>query len=127
MHAMFSGDPEKAGETLLASFPPVDQRIAEKPEHLDNMVASIQEGYRQGWHGPAQDDVITNSPWGFRVEDIEVRIDIWQGEVDKNVPLIQGQYQHEKIPNSRLTVLPGQAHLYLLERWEEILTQLLES
>jgi len=45
--------------------------------------------------------------------------------VDKNVPVNQGQYQHEKIPDSRLTVLPGQAHLYLLERWGEILAQLL--
>jgi len=126
MYSMVTGEPEKAGETLLASFPPVDQRIAEKPENLENLVASIQEGYRQGWHGPAQDDILTNSPWGFRVEDISVRIDIWQGEVDKNVPLNQGQYQHEKIPNSRLTVLPGQAHLYLLERWGEILVQLVE-
>jgi pimeloyl-ACP methyl ester carboxylesterase len=125
MYSMISAGPEKAGHILLASFPPVDQRIAEKPEHLENMVASIQEGYRQGWQGPAQDDVITNSPWGFRVEDIKVRIDIWQGEVDENVPLNQGLYQHEKIPNSRLTVLPGQAHVYLLERWGEILAQLL--
>lgn len=125
MYSMFSGDTEKAAQTLLASFPPVDQRIAEKPEYLEQMVASIQEGYRQGWQGPAQDDIITNTPWGFRVEDIKVRIDIWQGEVDKNVPLNQGQYQQEKILNSRLTVLPGQAHLYFLERWGEILAQLL--
>ena len=124
MYSMLSGDTEKASQTLLASFPPVDQRIAEKPEYLENMVASIQEGYRQGWQGPAQDDILTNTPWGFRMEDIKIRIDIWQGEMDKNVPLNQGEYLHEKIPNSRLTVLPGQAHLYILERWAEILAQL---
>ena len=124
MYSMLSGDTEKASQTLLASFPPVDQRIAEKPEYLENMVASIQEGYRQGWQGPAQDDILTNTPWGYRVEDIKIRIDIWQGEMDKTGPLNQGEYQLEKIPNSRLTVLPGQAHLSILERWGEILAQL---
>ena len=72
------------------------------------------------------DDIIINKPWGFHLEDITVRIDIWQGEVDKNVPLNQGQYQHESIPNSRLTVLPGQAHLYLLAHWREVLAALVK-
>ena len=89
------------------------------------LVLDIQEGYRQGWKGPAHDDVIIlNRPWGFRLEDISVQIDIWQGDVDKNVPLDQGRYQHEKIPNSRLTILPGQAHLYLLAQWREVLAAL---
>ena len=88
------------------------------------LVADLQEGYRQGWKGPAQDDIIISRPWGFRLEDINVRIDIWQGEVDNNVPLDQGRFQHEKIPNSRLTVLPGQAHLYLLAQWREVLAAL---
>ncbi len=56
--------------------------------------------------------------------EITVRIDIWQGEVDKNVPVNQGSYQNELLPNSRLTVLPGQAHLYILEQWREILSVL---
>jgi pimeloyl-ACP methyl ester carboxylesterase len=72
------------------------------------------------------DDNIINSPWSCNIEEIKVRNDIWQGEVDKNVPLNQGQYQHELIPNSRLTVVPDQAHLYLLSRWGEILRALLE-
>jgi pimeloyl-ACP methyl ester carboxylesterase len=124
MYPMIMGDPQEAGKKLAASFPPVDRHLIEIPENARLMVADIQEGYRQGWQGPAQDDILINSPWGFRLEDITVRIDIWQGAVDKNVPLNQGQYQHEKIPNSRLTILPDQAHLYLLARWREVLTVL---
>jgi pimeloyl-ACP methyl ester carboxylesterase len=125
MYPMIMGDPEQAGKKLASSFPAVDRKLAEVPENQKMLVASIQEGYRQGWQGPAQDDIVINSPWGFRLEDIEVRIDIWQGEIDKNVPLNQGQYQHEKIPNSTLTVLPGQAHLYLLANWCNVLEKLI--
>jgi pimeloyl-ACP methyl ester carboxylesterase len=72
------------------------------------------------------DDIIINSPWYINFKEIKVRIDIWHGEVDKNVPLNQGQYQHELIPNSHLTILPDQAHLYLLSHWGEVLVMLTE-
>ncbi len=120
------GDPEEAAKTLASSFPPVDRDLVEIPGNTQMLIPDIQEGYRQGWDGPSRDDILINTPWGFRVEEITVRIDIWQGEVDKNVPVNQGRYQHELIPNSRFTVLPGQAHLYILERWKEILSKLVE-
>ena len=37
------------------------------------------------------------------------------------------RYHHEQIPNSRLTVWPGQAHLGLLAKWREVLGALVES
>jgi pimeloyl-ACP methyl ester carboxylesterase len=124
--SMIMGDPEEVGKKFASSFPEVDQQLILGTEYEQLLVVDIQEGYRQGWQGPAQDDIIINSPWGFNMAEINVRIDIWQGEVDKNVPLNQGQYQHELLPNSRLRILPGQAHLYLLTHWREILSSLVE-
>ena len=123
---MLKGDPEEIGKKIAGSFPPVDRQIIEAPGNMKGLGLDILEGYRQGWQGPAQDDIIINNPWGFRLENITVRIDIWQGEVDKNVPLCQGKYQDERIANSRFTVLPGQAHLYLLTHWREVLSVLVE-
>ena len=125
MHSMIMGDPEEAIKKL-ASFPPEDRNLIIDTENEQSFVADIQEGYRQGWQGPAQDDIIINSPWGFRIEEIQVRIDIWQGELDKNIPANQALYQHELIPNNRLTILPDQAHLYLLSHFGEILAALVE-
>ena len=124
MYPKIVGDPKEAGKTLASSFPPVDRALAEIPENNQMLIPDIQEGYRQGWEGPSQDDIIINSSWGFRLEDIQTRFDVWQGEVDKNVPVNQGEYQDELLPNSRLTVLPNQAHLYLLTHWREILEAL---
>jgi pimeloyl-ACP methyl ester carboxylesterase len=124
--SMIMGDPEEVGKKLAASFPEQDRQLIKGSEYEQLLVIGIQEGYRQGWQGPAQDDIIINQPWGFTIAQIKIRIDIWQGEVDKNVPLNQGQYQHNLIPNSRLTVLPGQAHLYILSRWGEVLAALIE-
>ncbi|MEE9513366.1 MAG: alpha/beta hydrolase, partial [Anaerolineales bacterium] len=124
MRKTLQGDPEKAGPRLMSSFPPPDQKAIKESGSGDMLIGSIQEGYRQGGDGPAQDDILINTSWGFKLQDIQVRFDVWQGEVDKNVPLNQGEYQHELLPNSRLTVLPGQAHLYLLTHWREVLEAL---
>ncbi len=127
-HSAINGDPDAVRRRLAASFPPPDKRLLEDSHAAFMLVSAIQEGYRRGWKGPAQDDVvILNRPWGFRIEDIDTRVDIWQGALDKNVPLNHGVYQHERIPNSRLTVLPDQAHLYLLVKWREVLAALIEG
>jgi len=91
------------------------------------MIEDIKEGYRQGWAGPASDDIVINAPWAFRLKDTPVRVDIWHGELDQNIPLDHARYHHEQIPNSRLTVWPGQAHLGLLAKWREVLGALVES
>lgn len=123
-YKMLQGDPDKAGDRLRSSFPPEDRKVIEESGSGDWLVENIREGYRQGGDSPAQDDIIINSSWGFRLEDIQTRFDVWQGEADKNVPVNQGEYQHKILPNSRLTVLPGQAHLYLLTHWREVLEAL---
>lgn len=127
MYHMITGSPEDVAQKLAASLPPSDQALVAHPEHRHMLISSIQEGYIQGWHGPAQDDLLVNAPWGFRLEDIAVRIDFWQGELDANVPLNQGKYQHEKTPKSTLTIMPGQAHMYVLENWYMILEKLIAT
>lgn len=120
----FQGEADKIGDRLTSSFPPADQKAIEESGSGDWLIENIKEGYRQGWDGPAQDDILINTSWGFKLQDIQTRIDVWQGELDKNVPLNQGEYQSELLPNSRLTVLSGQAHLYLLTHWREVLEAL---
>ena len=124
MRKILQGDPDEMGDRLKSSFPPPDHKAIEESGSGDWLIENIQEGYRQGGDGPAQDDILINTSWGFKLQDIQTRIDVWQGEVDKNVPLNQGVYQDKLLPNSQLTVLPGQAHLYLLTHWREVLEAL---
>ncbi len=121
------GDPESVGKKLAASIPQVDRKLIEQPENQRIFVADIKEGYRQGWQGVALDDIITFKSWGFLLRDITIRVDIWQGEMDQNVPGNQGLYQHEEIPNSRLTLMPNQGHLLLLSHWRDVLSALVDS
>ena len=77
-----------------------------------------------GLGGAGQDDIVNAQPWGFRLEDVAQRVDIWQGEIDENIRLHHAHCLHERLPNSRLTVWEGEAHLALLTRWSEVLAAL---
>jgi pimeloyl-ACP methyl ester carboxylesterase len=125
-YPIIMSEPEEAGRNLVLTFPPQDRRLLESPEAQKRFVLDIQEGYRQGWQGPVQDDIVNARPWSFRLEEILVPIELWHGEIDENVPVDQARYQHGRIPNSRLSIWPGQAHLALYAHWGEVLAMLVE-
>jgi pimeloyl-ACP methyl ester carboxylesterase len=117
---------DQAADRMLAAFPRVDRQMLQMPAQRERFVLDIQEGYRQGWQGPVQDDLVNARPWGFRLEDIAVRVDIWQGDLDQNVPASQAHHQHASLPDSRLTIWKGEAHLALFNHWRELLAALIE-
>ncbi|UCC75741.1 MAG: alpha/beta hydrolase, partial [Anaerolineales bacterium] len=110
--------------SLLAAFPAVERQQLQTAHNLEMLLASVREGYRQGWQGVAHDDVLVHRPWGFRIEDIRVRMHIWHGEMDSVFPLQHAQYLQRRIPNCQLTVWPGQGHLAGLGHWDEVLAAL---
>jgi pimeloyl-ACP methyl ester carboxylesterase len=124
--ATIQGDDQGDGARIVSTFPAVDRDLLHGPGERRLFVQDIREGYRQGWRGPADDDVLINRPWGFCLEDVAARIDIWQGAMDRNVPAWQARYQHDRIPHSRLSIWPDLGHLGLLARWEEVLARLVE-
>ena len=81
----------------------------------------------QGWEGPAQDDIVNARPWSLRLEDIRQRVDIWQGDVDKNIQPHHAYCLHARLPNSRLTVWEGEAHLALMVHWRDVLAALTKN
>jgi pimeloyl-ACP methyl ester carboxylesterase len=126
MDSLMKADDDTIGMKLIASFPQEDRALLEIRENRKMLISDLREGYRQGWRGPALDDIAIFAPWGFRIQDIRVRIDVWQGDVDRNVPLHHGEYQAKEIPSARLRVKKGDGHLFLLKCWREVLQSLLE-
>ena len=125
MYKLANGDEETLRAKLISGFPPADRKLLEVPNNLALMLEEIKEGYRRGWQGPASDDIAIFSRWHFRPQDISTRVDIWHGGLDRNIPLDQARYNHEKIPNSHLTVWPELGHLGILAKWREVLNALI--
>jgi len=126
-YPVIMGDLEESGKSMSVSFPVEDRQLLDDPEDLTRFAQDIQEGYRQGWEGPVQDDIVNARPWGFRLEDVGQRVDIWQGDVDKNVRPHHAHCLRVRLPNSRLTIWQGEAHLALMVHWREVLAALVKD
>jgi pimeloyl-ACP methyl ester carboxylesterase len=118
------GDAEKVRQQLMATFSEEEREFMVMSGNLEMLYRDVCEGYRYGWRGVAHDDIIIFQDWGFNIAEIKVRIDIWHGNQDRNVPYHAGEYMHHSIPNSRATFLSGEGHMFLLRYWGKVLDNL---
>jgi pimeloyl-ACP methyl ester carboxylesterase len=120
---MILDDPEKAVRRVMSSVPESDKAVLYAPENVEIFSHSLREGFRQGYQGVAQDDILVNRDWGFDPRHIRPRIDIWHGDADVNVPVHAGKFLNDVLPHTNTVFLPGEGHFFLLKSWEQILSK----
>ena len=68
-----------------------------------------------------QDLEIELRPWGFHLSDIAVPVQVWHGDLDRNVVVQSGVYQAEQIPQAALHRVPDAGHWLVYSHFDEIL------
>ena len=92
----------------VASLPPADRAMFEKFGAID--FAALQDSFRQGLDGMIQEATLLARPWGFRIEDVGTRVELWHGTADVNVPIRLARLVAGKLPDAQLHVLEGVGH-----------------
>lgn len=116
--------PEQYLKQITTLMPECDQVILSQPEVKEMLKEDFAEAFRAGPWGCIWEMVMLVRPWGFRLEDITIKIHLWQGDKDVNVPLQMGQYMASAIPNCHVKFCSGEGHLLFFDRWQEILAVL---
>jgi pimeloyl-ACP methyl ester carboxylesterase len=96
-----------------------------RPAMREMFVRNYAEAARQGVTAFADEVILASKPWGFRLQDITTPVRLWHGEEDRSTPIAMVRAMAAAIPNCRTTFLPGEGHLFLFDRWGEILGDLL--
>ena len=118
-------NPDAAMAQMRRRLPEPDQKAMDRPEMRDSFATSALEALRQGTREAAHEAALYARPWGFRHEDIEREVLLYQGELDVNVPPAMGRYQASALPNCRAQFYPDEGHLSLaIGRIDEILEAL---
>lgn len=106
----------------MAALPQPDRLVMDDPLVQQAFVDLIRESLRPGPAGPAVDNAIMVSPWGFDPAGIKAPVLLWHGDQDQNVPMAMARYLAAVIPHSSLVVCPGEGHVSLfLKHAPEIL------
>jgi pimeloyl-ACP methyl ester carboxylesterase len=86
---------------------------------LDSCAYTMQKG----WDWVADDYSSYLKPWGFDPRDVKVPAVIWQGGLDKNVPVQHGKWLADNMPNARLELREDESHLGIYVNYEEEIMQ----
>jgi pimeloyl-ACP methyl ester carboxylesterase len=77
--------------------------------------------------GSAYDNIAWGARWDVDPGDIAAPTTLWYGELDVRCPVAHGQWYADGIPDSRLVVIPRQAHLDVIDaHWPEVFAGLVE-
>lgn len=138
LYALAQSDPQglRAAMTPLAQSPAgLLAAMLEPMPDWDKMIAGqlgghfaadFAEALRHGVDGIVSDLVLASRPWGFSPEDIQTEVHIWQGTEDRNAPPAMAKYLATVLPRRGLFMLPGEGHLSLFARGDEILARLIQ-
>jgi pimeloyl-ACP methyl ester carboxylesterase len=105
-----------------------DQRLMRRPEVAEALTVMWQEGARQGTPGLVDGWIaLWALPWRFALDALPVPVAQWHGTGDLVVPVAQADRLATALPGVRCHRHDGAGHLLALERWAEILDELLAT
>lgn len=117
--------PEYFLRELMASMPPVDQQILGNPLVFLQRSVMWKDIQTNGSDSFVDELVTLIKPWGFRLQSVQVPVDIWWGELDTfSAPLV-AKRMADFIPNANLHLNSSAGHLVLYSHWQGILESLM--
>ena len=102
---------------------PEDEPVVRDADARANFTAANLEGARQGQAGLVSDWVADALPWGFRLADISVPVDVWIGEQDPGRAPLDAYEIARRIPSCTVHADPDAGHWLLISHWRDILEQ----
>jgi pimeloyl-ACP methyl ester carboxylesterase len=111
---------------ILRELSETDRKTYARLGAADLLRTDRNEAYRQGGIGTWYDTMIP-ATWPIPLEEIGVRVHLWQGEEDESVPLAVGRYIAARIPDCEATYIKGNGHFWIFEHLGEMLGTLVSS
>lgn len=119
-------NPDKMFHHMIKQLSEPDQLIFNDPKEKDSLITSTLEAFKNGLQGPAHEMRLLLKPWGFNMEEIQVPVYIWYGELDKQTPKSHAKLYAQLIPNAQFKILDKEGHISILKNhMNEILQKLM--
>jgi pimeloyl-ACP methyl ester carboxylesterase len=119
MFAVSRRSPAQARQAFRSDLSEEDRRVFDALDEEAQMMVWFLESGRQGARGPVQ-DYRALSEWGFRLDEVTTPVELWQGDVDRLVPMDHGEDIAARAPGVTLRRCPGEGHLAMSTHAEEV-------
>jgi pimeloyl-ACP methyl ester carboxylesterase len=117
--------PDRCLEFLTAGLDSPDRDLFADSGYRSLMTESMMEALRQGGRGAARELTLIARPWDFRLEDVRMRVSLWQGLADQILPAAMARRWTARLPACESRYIAGEGHLSLVvHRISEALAEL---
>ena len=114
--------PDRALRHMKRFMPEPDRLALDRPEVAAIFRESLPEALRQGPRSAHTELMIYARPWGFDLADIPIEVHVFQGELDRSVPVQMARSIAARIPRSRAVYFADEGHFSIgINRAGEIL------
>ena len=118
--------PQERPESFIdpAQWPAGDRWFFADQVRTSDFFASVRECFRQGTQGFRWEMIDAWLPWGFRLDTIEMPVQICHGAQDHIVTAEHVDFIVQRIPQCVLVTWPDVGHMGIAKHWDEILAAL---
>jgi len=92
---------------------PADRNLLRDVNERYYLAHIVDEAFRQGTAQVAHEAALLQSPWDYWLADVKAAVNIIGGCQDGIAPPVMAKYLAARLPNARLTLYPGEAHMSL--------------
>ncbi len=110
---------------FIRSLGAADREILANPQHVDDLVAAFQDGFRSGSEGVVADLRLFANAWNLPLERAVMPVLVWQGMADLMVPPRAALQLSDRFANAETHCLETAGHFWILDHIDEVLQCLL--
>ncbi|MFM7013568.1 MAG: alpha/beta fold hydrolase [Actinomycetota bacterium] len=81
--------------------------------YAEEAAKAMAYGLSVSYFGWFDDDLAFVKDWGFKLSDVKVPVELWQGDQDLMVPHAHAYFLEKHLPNVQLKFQPGEGHMSL--------------
>lgn len=102
--------------SVLRACGQMDRQVLKRRDQEHQFIRDQIEAMRSGIPDLARELNTQHGDWGFRLEAIEVPVQIFQGGDDHFVPVALAEHLRDHIPDAKLHILPRAGHMFPLDQ-----------
>ncbi len=104
----------KTIEKFCKYLPKPDQIILQTTNRIEELQKWSTEAFVQGVNGATKEMRLLTKPWNINLTKINFPISVWQGKLDKQVPVSHAEIFKKYLQNCRIHLLDNESHLSIL-------------
>jgi pimeloyl-ACP methyl ester carboxylesterase len=109
----------EASDVMMGSEISERDKLSQQSPTWEALTKSMNFTMKAGFDWVADDYSSYLQPWGFDPRDVKVPVVIWQGELDKNVPVVHGEWLSKHLPNNTYEFRANESHIGVFINYED--------